>query len=558
MADNNLSADFVIIGAGVIGAMMGAKLARSGASVLMLEAGGASDRGVFVARFRNTSRRGDLMAPYPSIPTAPHPIYRPEDNNYLVQAGPEPYKAEYIRQVGGTSWHWAAQAWRNVPNDFKTQSLYGVGKDWPFDYDDLEPYYQEVEEIMGVGGSTETGSPRSKPFPMGEVAVPYAMQRLTDRLKGHFNVVSNTVARNSRSFDGRPPCCGANNCQPVCPIDAQYHGGIAVKQALAAGVKMEIHANVFQLEHDAQGRIVAANYYDVDKNVHRVTGKTFILASNGIESPRLLLLSKSDKFKNGLANEYDHVGRNLMDHPSTSLAFDADEDVWLGRGPQSPSSINAMRDGAFRSEHAPYRVDFTNMSRVDGATSALIQQGVYGKEFDEKLRHIAAREMSMKTVLEVLPHPDNRIDLADEKDSMGIPKPRAHYRIDEYTFKGHKRAQKDFAKIAELMGGTNLRYSKDGAYSNNQHICGTLSMGKDPKDCVVDQYGRAWDHENLYMASTGLLPTSSTCNSTMNALAVAMRTAQYILSQNGGPAMLPRSNTQASWKPLVPDWKPQA
>lgn len=558
MADTNTSADFVIIGGGIVGPMMGAKLARSGASVLILEAGGKSDRGVFVSRFRNTSRRGDLMAPYPSIPTAPHPIYRPDDNNYLLQAGPDPYKAEYIRQEGGTTWHWAAQAWRNVPNDFRIHSLYGVGKDWPIDYDDLEPYYQEVEEIMGVGGSTETGSPCSKPFPMGEVAVPYAMQRLTDRLKGTFDVVSNTVARNSRSFDGRPPCCGANNCQPVCPIDAQYHGGIAVRQARAAGVKFQLNANVFQLEHDDKGRIVAANYYDVDKNVHRVTGKTFIVAANGIESPRLLLLSKSDKFKNGLCNEHDQVGRNLMDHPSTSLGFEADEDVWLGRGPQSPSSINAMRDGAFRSEHSPYRLDFTNMSRVDGATSSLVKAGVYGKEFAEQLRRISAREMSVKTVLEVLPNPENRIDLADEKDSMGIPKPRTHYKIDEYTYKGHLRAQKDFAKIAEIMGGTKLNWSKDRVYGNNQHICGTLSMGKRAEDSVVDQYGHAWDHENLYIASTGVLPTSSTCNSTMNALAVAMRTASYILSQNGGSAMLPRSNTLASWKPLVPHWVPQA
>lgn len=83
-------------------------------------------------------------------------------------------------------------------------------------------------------------------------------------------------------------------------------------------------------------------------------------------------------------------------------------------------------------------------------------------------------------------------------------------------------------------------------------------MGKDPKECVVDQFGRAWDHENLYMASTGLLPTSSTCNSTVNALAVAMRTAAHILAESGGPAMLPRSNTQTNWKPLVPAWQPQA
>ena len=119
-------------------------------------------------------------------------------------------------------------------------------------------------------------------------------------------------------------------------------------QAEEAGVKILCNANVYKLEHDAQGRITAALYYDVDKTSHRVTAKTFILAANGIESPRLLLVSASDKYPNGLANSSDMVGRNLMDHPSTSITFDADEDLWLGRGPQSPNSINTMRDGDFR------------------------------------------------------------------------------------------------------------------------------------------------------------------------------------------------------------------
>ena len=116
--------------------------------------------------------------------------------------------------------------------------------------------------------------------------------------------------------------------------------------AEAAGAKLLANANVYKLEHDEKGSITAALYYDPDKTTHRVIGKTFIVAANGIESPRLLLLSTSDKFPNGLANSSDMVGRNLMDHPSTSLTFDADEEVWLGRGPQSPSSINTMRDGA--------------------------------------------------------------------------------------------------------------------------------------------------------------------------------------------------------------------
>ena len=128
------------------------------------------------------------------------------------------------------------------------------------------------------------------------------------------------------------------------------------------------------------------HYYDPNKVSHRVTGKTFILAANGIESPKLLLLSASDKFKNGLANNSDMVGRHLMDHPSNGLVFDAEEELWPGRGPMSPSSINALRDGAFRSEHAAFRIDISNASQVASVTQALIAKGVYGEELEPQIR----------------------------------------------------------------------------------------------------------------------------------------------------------------------------
>ncbi|MGO4174593.1 GMC family oxidoreductase [Bosea sp. TAF32] len=543
MADT-LSADFVVIGSGIIGSLVARKLALAGASVLILEAGPRVTRGELVARFRNSPRRSDWMSPYPPAAWAPHPIYQPEPNNYLVQAGPYPYAAEYVRQVGGTTWHWAAQAWRNLPNDFKIKTLYGVGVDWPMSYDDIEPFYQEAEEIMGVSGAPDTGSPRNKPFPMEPVAEPFAMRRLRERLASDYPVVTNTTARNSRPYDGRPACCGNNSCQPICPIDAQYHGGLAAAAAETAGAKLVPNANVYKLEHDEKGRIAAALYYDPDKVSHRVTGKTFIVAANGIESPRLLLLSASGKFPKGLANSSDMVGRNLMDHPSTSLTFDADEEVWLGRGPQSPSSINTMRDGAFRSEHAPYRLDFTNISRVDGATKSLIAAGVYGTELEKRLRYSAAREMNVKNVLEVLPDPEHRITLSSEKDAMGIPKPEAHYAIADYTKRGHERSQQDFRRIAELMGGTNLRFSRDGDFANNQHICGTLSMGSNPKISVCDQWGRAHDHENLFLASTGVLPTSATCNSTENGLAVALRSVAHILGRKSASLATPMSEAK--------------
>jgi glucose dehydrogenase len=540
------SADIVVIGAGIVGALAARRLAQQGASVLILEAGPRLERARVVAAFRNSPIKGNWMAPYPPSPWAPHPIYVPQDNGYLKQAGPYPYPAEYIRAVGGTTWHWAAQAWRLVPNDVRIKSLYGVGVDWPLSYEELDPWYQEAEELLGVAGADNTGSPRQHPFPMEPVAEPWSMRRFRERLAPAYPVVANTVARNSRGYDSRPACVGNNSCQPICPVNAQYLGINAVEAAEAAGAKVVPNAVVYRIEHDTKGRIAAVRYYAPDKSEHRVTGTTFILAANGIESPKLLLLSASDTYPNGLANSSGMVGRHLMDHPSTSLTFYADEELWLGRGPQSPSSINTLRDGAFRSQHAPYRLDFTNISQVLSVTNDLIKEGVYGAEFERQLRWRAARQVNVKNVLEVLPNPDNRITLSAEKDAMGIPKPEAHYAIDDYTRRAAEASKADFARIAELMGGTGLRYSADGQFANNQHITGTMSMGNDPKTSVVDGFGRTHDHENLFVCSTGVMPTAATMNSTLTGVALALRTAEHILPAKNTYAGAMHSGHEAS------------
>jgi choline dehydrogenase-like flavoprotein len=142
----------------------------------------------------------------------------------------------------------------------------------------------------------------------------------------------------------------------------------------------------------------------------------------------------------------------------------------------------------------------------------------------------------MKNVLEVLPNPENRITLSDQKDPLGIPKPVAHYKIDDYTRRGADRCKEDFTKIATAMGGTNLRYSPEGKFGNNQHITGTMMMGHDPATSVVNAVGRTHDHDNLYIVSTGVMPTAATVNSTLTAVALGLRTAHHILSQQSGAA----------------------
>lgn len=526
---SNLSADIVVIGSGIVGSLLAERLARAGASVLILESGPRIDRGTITAHYRNSPRKGDYMSPYPLSDWAPDPRTAPKDNGYLVQTGPHPYLAQYIRAVGGTTWHWAAQAWRVLPNDMRIQSLYGVGRDWALSYDELEPYYFEAEVKTGVSGGDNSGSPRSKPFPMQPVVESWATRRFRERLApAGFELINDTTARNSRNYDGRPACCGNNNCMPICPIDAQYHGGLAADAAERAGARIEINAVVYKLEHDERGRITAVHYYDPQKVSHRVTGKVFVLAANAIESPKILLMSASDKFKNGLANSSDMVGRNLMDHPATSLTFDTEEPLWPGRGPMSPASLSTFRDGDFRREHAAFRVNISNASAVSSVAASLIKQGVYGEEFERQLLHRAARQVRLKNVLEQLPDPKNRVTLSSRRDALGLPTPQVYYDIDDYVHRGAEVSKSEYRKIADLMGGTNFQFSADRKYGASQHICGTMMMGSDPRDSVVDGTGRTHDHENLYVASTGIMPSMATVNSTLTAVALALRSAHHI------------------------------
>lgn len=529
--NKDISADVVVIGAGVCGSLLATRLARTGRSVVLLESGPKIRRSDLVQRYRESAFKSDFMSPYPYSPQAPQPRYTPTPNDYLDQAGPNPFHAQYIRILGGTTWHWAAQLWRNVPNDFRTQSLYGVGRDWPISYDDLEDYYYQAEVIAGVGGEPDNGSPRKKPFPMERVPASWLQQRVTQRLAGEFRVIDDATGRNSRSYDGRPACCGNNNCMPICPIDAQYHGGLAAQEAEDNGVRIITEAVVYNLEHDSDGRITAASYYDWDKGSHRVTGKTFVLAANAIETPRLLLMSTSDQFPEGIANSRDMVGRHLCDHPAIKVSFDADEPLWPGRGPVSPCSIGQFRDGDFRSEHAPFRIDISNGSKVASVTQELLKEGYFGRELEEQVRFRAARRMSIKNALEQLPDPDNRVTLSDKKDAMGLPTPRMHWSIGDYERRGTEQARQCYERIAEKLGGTNIKHSKEGAFSNRQHITGTLSMGLDPATSVTDAWGRAHDHDNLFMVGTGVMPTVGTCNVTLTAMALALRTADRIAEE---------------------------
>jgi len=526
------SADVVIVGSGIAACQIARKLANAGIDVLMLEAGPRIQRWEIVESYRNSAFKGDLQSPYKPTEHAPHPQYSPEDNGYFIQKGPTPYKAGYLRVAGGTTWHWSAQAWRLLPNDFRMKTKYGVGRDWAISYDQLEPFYCEAEQELGVSGPAEDlGSPRSKPYPLPPLKMSYLDQRFKDVVApAGYEAVLEPAGRNSVAFEDRPACCGNSNCMPICPIEAQYDGGTALRRAEAAGAKLIVNAVVYRIEHDDANRIVAVHYYNPDKTSVRVTGKHFVLAANAIETPKLMLISKSEKNPNGIGNSSDQVGRNLMDHPGTSVRFLANEPLWPGRGPMRLSCINNLRDGDFRNERSSMKINVGNYSPVRPVAEYLVGKGLVGEELNEQIRDVASRWMMVNSFFDILPNPNNRIRASDtETDALGIPKPEVHYFVDEYVDKAAVVCREHFAKIAELFGGTDVTYFD--TYFNNNHIMGTLIMGNDPKDSVVDADLRSHDHPNLFIASSGVMASAGNVNCTLTLVALAVRLGDKLLAE---------------------------
>jgi choline dehydrogenase-like flavoprotein len=528
--------DVAIVGAGIAGALIGWELASQGAKVVFLEAGPVMDRSTGVARAFGSLASTVPEAAYPISPWAPSPSVL-DPHGYYVQTGPDLFGSSYERLVGGTTWHWLGTAVRLVPNDFSMQSTYGVGVDWPIAYDDLEPWYLAAEETIGVAGDDDedNGSPRSGAYPMPAIPLTYSDTRFAaaaDTLG--LRVTATPAARVSakEGFNGRPQCCGNAFCIPMCPIGAKYDATVHLDLAKQAGAEIRENAVVYQLEADANGVITRVHYRRPDASDASLTAKIVVVAAHGIETPKLLLMSATDRIPNGLANSRDQVGRNLMDHPSQMSYALANEPMGPYRAPLSTAGIESLRDGPDRGTRSAYRIEIGNdgwawpgMDPVSWAGS-LIDQGIWGPELYNQIATLNVRAVRISALCEQLPDPESRVTLSDQLDEIGIPRPALHYILDDYVRQGMQAARDSFTAIFEALGTEGVTHS-DFIYGAG-HVMGTYRMGSDAASSVTDSFGRAWDHPNLWLAGSGLFPTTGTANPTLTIAALALRTAPEI------------------------------
>ena len=529
-----VQADVVIVGAGVAGALVAERLAKANIRVAILEAGPRIDRGKALQRFVNAPVKTP-ESPYPPTPEADHPVGHDLDHWYR-QSGPDKFKSTYIKGVGGSTWHWLGTCLRFLPNDFRLQSLYGRGVDWPIGYGELEPFYQAAEAELGVAGDAEDdlGSPRSGGFPMPPIPTSYLDKVFERSLAGtRYQVRSTPQARNSVVREGRPACCGSASCIPICPVGAKYDAAVHVAKAERLGAALHARATATLVETDARNRVAGIRFQRPDLSAGVARGRLYVIAAHALETPRLLLHSRSERNPGGAANRSDQVGRNLMDHPVQLSWALAGEPVWPYRGPISTSGIENLRDGPERTARAALRIQISNDGwnwPTGGALTlgrALADEGWRGPALRQAAADQAARHVQLAALTEQLPSPANRVVLdGQERDLYGVPLPRIHFDIGDYVRKGLAAAQAVHDEIFGKLAATAVQHEK--GFKGAEHIIGTCRMGLDPAQSVVDGSLRSHDHPNLYLAGSAVFPTSGTANPTLTIAALSLRLAEEL------------------------------
>lgn len=566
--------DVIIVGSGVAGAVCACKLLELEPTrkILILEAGDNEithgQRIAFHHVMDQQGSRADMYAPYAELPSkffAPAPenaqseLQVQKDElaaanakayyDYSAQSK-DPFKAGYNRMVGGSTWSWRGNTPRYLPSDFKLKSNYGVGRDWPIDYADIEPWYCEAEKELGVSGNHDEidglfGGFRSAAFPMPGIPLTYSDTVIKAKINNTVargitvNVVTTPQARNSEQYDNRPACEGHSNCIPLCPIGAKYDATVHLRRALTyANVELRKACVVSKLVKDADGCVTTVRYknWSHDQIIDdSATATIVVLAANAIETPKLLLMSDN------LANSSDQVGRNLMDHAQFEVIAVAAERVHPFRGPQSVAAIEDFRDGDFRKQRSGFRMTIGNdgwgragspATVIDG----LLNAGNYGSALPAAIADQIPKMIRLSFSTEMLPDPNNRIELSAKTDAkLGLPLPMFTFAIGDYVKGGLREGYATALELFKTMGATVGKQPRElepagGGFNWNTaaHIMGTCIMGDDKKSSVVNGWGRTHDVENLWIVGSSVFSTSATSNPTITIAALALRTATAI------------------------------
>jgi len=531
--------DVCVVGAGPAGALVAHRLASAGHDVVVLEAGPRFD-------FEDRPERMER-----AIRPAHDDISVWEmggQRDAFTSAGEQfyPLNVTRVKGVGGSTLHWQGMVMRLHESDF-AGSLPNEDSAWPLDYEDLRPYYAEVESAFGVAGASDNpfAPPRDRPHPMPAFEPSYSDSLFAPACE-RLGITTHSVpnARNSEGYDDRSPCVGYGTCQPVCPSGAKYSADNHVAKAEEDGARVIDRAPVQRLETGGGdgGRIDAAVYATPDGTEHRQEARHFVLAAGGIEIPRLLLLSRSPEHPDGLANSSGVVGRYFMEHLFAGAGGTLDRQTRQDHvGFITSESHQFYDDPGQRIERdgetvvpaadgplSPIKLEFLNYAGPSPVEQAL-DADTWGDDLLDDLRESYGHHIAMGGLVGQPPRAENRITLdTSTTDDHGNPVPEIHWSWGERVGRTIDRANRIQHAVLDELGvdvdWTAGPESTGPAY----HHMGTTRMGTDPTESVVDPDLRTHDLDNCWIASSSVFRTAGSMNPTLTIGALALRCAEEL------------------------------
>jgi choline dehydrogenase-like flavoprotein len=529
--------DFVIIGSGAAGGVLAKELSTNGFRVVVLEQGPYLKESDFVHDEVKVLQE-NLFTNHPEL--QPSTFRKTPEEKAISQR-----VVTYGRCVGGSSVHFTANYWRFHEIDFversKLGAIPGTGfTDWPITYADLEPYYTKVEweiGVSGLAGSSPFDPPRSKPYPMPPLPVKSSgviFERAAHKLGWH--PFPAPMAILSQPRPGRSACVNCGFCWGFgCEVGAKSSSLATVIRMAERTGRCEIRPNsyVHRIEVDSSGRATGAVYFDKQRNTHLQKARAIVVCANGAETPRLLLLSASKKFPNGLANASGLVGKYLMfnsnavarglfEHPLNDYKGFAVSRVLHDFYELDPQKVGFYGGGGLdaRSDRTPMFFAFEGLPP---------ETPRWGKEFKTALSHNFTRTMMVHSAGTSLPVETNSFSLdPDLKDAWGLPALRMTYKDHPDDLKLSSWLNARALELLDAAGAQKIWERPIEEKEFSVHLLGTCRMGKDPKTSVINPDRRAHDVKNLFLCDGSSLVTSGRGQPTMTIQALAYRAADRI------------------------------
>ena len=507
--------DCIIVGSGPVGAAAADILVRSGMSVAMLESGSQPERN----RFNVMERSLDNSVAWDFSPW-----------EYEMHGDDINMNTFAVRKVGGSSLAWGAVCPRFLENDFRLASLYGIGMDWPLDYEQLSPYYLAAEQFMGVSGHDDNPflPKREAPFPMEGFEMSdtdLLVKRGCDQLGIRLHSIP--TARNTKTYQGRSKCINYSLCR-ACPVGAMYSSDQTVDRLREFdNFHLITEAHVRKVVTGAGDRVEAVRYHDANGRERTLHGGNVILAAQAIENVRVLLNSRNERYPDGVANTSGLLGKYLTEHVKFYLMGRVSQRLHPHVRGYETAASQQFQDHSRRHRYAGGRI-IVRENAGPVPLDLAMRSGKWGRHLKEEIVETFGRFVTLGAFMEQLPYEENRIDLSPTaKNSFGDPSARIRFELMRgYERRGYRRMKAVLNKIFREIGASGVREIMPPSVGGHYMCC--HRMGRSISDSVVDSYGEAHDVHNLFLAGSGCFTTGGVSNPTLTGVALALRTARLI------------------------------